>query len=221
VPSFEIEDSHPGERVCGIDEAGMGSWAGPLVVAGCLFLEHSLPHDLAFLDDSKRLSRSKREALFEVIVRYPLIKHQFAVVAETVIDAVGLAEAWKRGVIEAASPLGASLCIVDGTRRVDIPGIRECLPIIKGDQKSYSIAAASIVAKVIRDRIMQDVHVEFPEYGFDKNVGYGTKLHMNSISKFGICRSHRRSYAPIRDHESGESGESGGHINRTVRRPTV
>jgi ribonuclease HII len=205
VPDFEIEDLYKRETVCGADEAGMGSWAGPLVVASCLFLGHTLPPSLISLNDSKKVLRSRRESLFEELMKCPLIRYGIAVINESLIDEAGLAEAWRIGVVKSVSGLHATICIIDGTRWVDIPGIVKCIPLVRGDGKSYSIAAASIIAKVTRDRIMLDIHREFPGYGFDRNVGYGTRYHMESISKLGVCERHRRSYAPIRKFIMGHS----------------
>jgi ribonuclease HII len=197
MPDFSIESSYEHEIICGVDEAGLGAWAGPLVVASCLFLDRVLPQGLLLIDDSKKLTRPKRECIFEEISSCPGIRYKFSVIGEEIIYDVGLVGAWRKGVVESVSSLGATVCLLDGIRKASIPNIK-CVPIVKGDQKSFSIAAASIIAKVTRDRIMQGVHREFPVYGFDRNVGYGTSEHMKSISKFGICKRHRKNYAPIR-----------------------
>jgi ribonuclease HII len=136
--------------------------------------------------------------MFKKISSCPTIKYRFAIIDEKIIYDFGLAEAWRRGVIESTSGLGASVCLLDGVRKVVIPSVKECRTVVKGDQKSYSIAAASIIAKVTRDKIMQNIHTNFPVYGFDRNVGYGTVEHMAAINRFGICERHRKNYAPIR-----------------------
>jgi ribonuclease HII len=199
MPSFEMENLYPDERVCGLDEAGMGPWAGPLVVAGCVFSSREPALDfLDKIDDSKRLSPKKRGELMALIADCDAIEHGVAVIEADVIDEIGLAEAWRRGVLEVALDLSPAICLIDGTRSVEIPGTSRCLPIVKGDQKSYTIAVASIIAKVTRDGIMRDIHRENPEYGFDQHVGYGTALHKSMLMRHGPSKHHRKSFAPVR-----------------------
>lgn len=198
MPSFDFETLYNGSTVCGIDEAGLGPLAGPIVVASCCIEQLNLPDDLLKgINDSKKLSKQKRERIFELLVNTSNIKYGISIVGNAIIDSIGLAAAWKKGVLEAADGLNPDVCLIDGNRRIDIPH-SEVITIVKGDQKSYSIAAASIIAKVTRDRIMLKIHEEFPQYGFDKHVGYGTKLHMDNLAKYGPCKYHRKSYAPIR-----------------------
>ena len=198
MPNFEFENLYPGEIVFGIDEAGLGPLAGPLVAASCYIQNQSLSDELLEnINDSKKLSQKKREYLFEIITHFPTIKYGVAIVENTEIDKLGLSNAWKKAIIGSLGSQFADVCLIDGNRKVSVPNCKTA-SIVKGDQKSYSIAAASIIAKVTRDRIMKQIHEEFPQYGFDKHVGYGTKQHMEALSKFGPCRYHRFCYAPVK-----------------------
>lgn len=198
MPNFEFENLYPNKVVYGIDEAGLGPLAGPIVVASCSIQNQFLSDELLQnINDSKKLTKKKREYLFEIITNTPNIKYSVAVVENHLIDEIGLSNAWKTGILNSVTNTSANVCLIDGIRKVIIPN---CLSvsIVKGDQKSFSIASASIIAKVSRDRIMQNVHQEFPQYGFDKHVGYGTKQHLESLMKFGPCKYHRLCYAPVK-----------------------
>lgn len=197
-PDFEFEKIYEGKEIYGIDEAGLGPLAGPIVVASCCIQDFRLSDELLnSINDSKKISKKKRESLFEIITNTLNIKYGISIVENTVIDEIGLSAAWKKGVIESVLEFNPEICLIDGSRRVEIPNCKT-ISIVKGDQKSYSIAAASIIAKVTRDRIMRKIHEEFPEYGFDEHVGYGTKQHMEMLMQYGPCKYHRKSYAPIR-----------------------
>lgn len=199
MPSFDLENSYSPKIVCGTDEVGLGPLAGPVVVCSCFILDHNLPLEiLNQIDDSKKLSQKKREALFELTTKSEQIIHAVSIVSPEVIDEIGLAAAWKKGVVESIQKLSIhpDVCLLDGIRKVELDGV-EIVPVVKGDQKSFSISTASIIAKVTRDRIMQKIHEELPEFGFDRNVGYGTKQHMEALKKFGPSKHHRMSYAPV------------------------
>ncbi|MDR2667300.1 MAG: ribonuclease HII [Holosporales bacterium] len=199
MPTFEIENLYPNDIVCGIDEAGLGAIAGPIVVASCLIKNQNLFDALLIhIDDSKKLTRKMREYLFEIMINNTDIDYGISIVGNDVIDRDGLSAAWKQGVIESVKEQSATLCLIDGIRDVVIPNCNT-VSVVKGDQRSYSIAAASIIAKVTRDRIMNQIHAKHPEYGFDKHVGYGTRLHLNNLTKFGPCDFHRNSYAPVKN----------------------
>lgn len=198
MPTFDFENKYPNKIVCGIDEAGLGPLAGPLVVA-CVVIGQDLPDEfLKHIDDSKKLSPKKRENAFAILVDQCNIRHSIAIIEPQEIDSSGLSAAWQSGIISALQTIEAKIdvCLLDGNKK---PKYENCLieTIVKGDQKSYSIASASIIAKVTRDRIMQEVHKEFPQYGFNKNVGYGTKFHAEQLKIHGFCRQHRQSYAPV------------------------
>lgn len=198
-PSFEIEEMYESQEIFGIDEAGLGPLAGPLVVAACCIEHRELSDELLInINDSKKLSRKKREYLFEILANTPNIKCGISVIDNETIDEAGLSNAWRMGVVSSLIKFNPKICIIDGKRRVEIPGCK-VIPVVDGDQKSYTIAAASIIAKVTRDRIMMEIHEEFPEYGFDHHVGYGTRMHLDNLRRFGPCEYHRQSYVPIKN----------------------
>ena len=191
--TYELESKYTDEGykiICGCDEAGRGPLAGPVVAAACV-----LPIGLVIdgLNDSKKLTEKKREMLFEIIkkeaVAYAIASADVKEIEEmNILNASMLA--MKRAID--ALPTKADLALIDGnvTRGFDIPAI----PVIKGDAISPSIAAASILAKVTRDRLLLEYDALYPEYGFAKHKGYGTKLHMDSIRKYGPLPIHRRDF---------------------------
>jgi ribonuclease HII len=200
MPTFTIENKYGEQIVAGVDEAGLGPLAGPLVVCACIIKIRKLPHFLSVsIDDSKKLSSQKREKIFEQIVNNESFVYGISVVSSSVIDENGLLHAWQLGISQSVSNLTVipDVCLLDGNMQIKINQITT-ESIVKGDQKSYSIASASIIAKVTRDRIMQKIHTKFPMYGFDKNAGYGTKFHLQALEKYGITQYHRKSYAPIK-----------------------
>ncbi|MCK4956416.1 MAG: ribonuclease HII [Candidatus Cloacimonetes bacterium] len=178
----------------GVDEAGRGPLAGPVVVASVI-----LGKDVHFegLNDSKKLSEKKREILFEQIITKAKEFH-VEIVPREIIDEKNILQATLWGMEESILKLKnkPTLCLIDGNSMPKrIADISET--VVKGDGKYASIAAASILAKVTRDRIMQKLHLEFPEYNFAKNKGYPTKEHLEAIRKHGITPHHRRSYKPV------------------------
>lgn len=179
--------------VAGLDEAGKGAWAGP-VVAGAVILPEKTK--LPGLDDSKRLSAKRREELFHRILDQALA-FGVGVRDAFIIDEIGLAEAHRQAMQEAVDALATrpDLLLIDGMgiRKLGVKGV--C--IIKGDQKVRCIAAASIIAKVTRDRIMRACDTAFPQYGFADHKGYGTEQHHEALLQHGICSLHRLSYAPV------------------------
>ena len=183
-----------GTRVCGIDEAGRGPWAGPVVAAAVILSPSLVPSGI---DDSKKLTASKREALYELIIRQADCGVGIATAEE--IDALNIWGATKLAMQRAVAGLSAApdYALVDGKLTLPLPCPVQA--IISGDSKSLSIAAASIIAKVTRDRIMKQLHREFPHYGWQNNAGYGTAAHIEAIRQHGISPHHRRSFKPIRD----------------------
>ncbi len=178
----------------GIDEAGRGPLAGPVVAACCV-----LPRDaeILYLNDSKKLSEKRREALLPEIEEKALA-FGYGIVSEKRIDEINILnatyEAMRLAIAQVEEKLGRApeLLLNDA---VTIPGVSiPQLPIIKGDAKSVSIAAASIIAKVTRDHLMLDYDQKYPEYGFAKNKGYGTKVHIEALKQYGPCEIHRRSF---------------------------
>jgi ribonuclease HII len=200
-PSFLIENQHWGKIICGIDEAGRGPLAGP-VVAACVILNQN--NLIAGINDSKKLSKAKRQKLFAEICK----NHQFAIgiVEAKIIDEINILQATKLAMLKAFENLQKKyqifpeIILVDGNFSPFAKSgkISEILPIIKGDSKSLSIAAASIIAKETRDEIMLNLHQEFPVYNFNKHAGYPTKSHIQAIKDFGICAQHRQTFQPIK-----------------------
>lgn len=176
--------------VCGIDEAGRGPLAGP-VVAGAVIL----PKDcqILYLNDSKQLSEKKREELYDVIMENA-VSCGIGYASPERIDEINILQATYEAMREAVSKLGISPDILLNDA-VTIPEIKiRQVPIIKGDAKSVSIAAASIIAKVTRDRLMMDYDKVFPEYGFASNKGYGAQAHIEALKKFGPTPIHRKTF---------------------------
>jgi ribonuclease HII len=181
----------------GLDEAGRGPLAGPVVVAACAM---PFPCPLEGIDDSKRLSEAERDALFEPISRLALAS-AVIVVEPAEIDSLnilrasleGMARAW-RALVKAHPELASARVLVDGRDRAPLPPEVLQHPLIKGDSRSLNIAAASILAKVTRDRLMEEAHLHWPQYGFDRHKGYPTVAHRRAIAEHGPCPIHRRSF---------------------------
>lgn len=191
MKSFEREYAAKGfTAICGIDEAGRGPLAGP-VAAACVILPPDT--DILYLNDSKKLSPKRRDLLFDEI-REKAAAYSVCMVGPERIDEINILQATYEAMRNAVGSLSVTpdLLLVDA---VTIPGtgIRQ-VPIIKGDQKSASIAAASILAKVTRDRYMEECSAKWPEYGFDAHKGYGTAKHMEKLRELGPCPIHRRSF---------------------------
>ena len=183
----------PHRRVAGVDEAGRGAWAGPVIAAAVM-----LPPDFdpAGLDDSKKLTAAQRETLYARIAAHA----EIAVGRRTPedIDTINILQATMAAMRDAVAGLdhAPAHVLVDGNRLPDASW--EATALIKGDARAPSIAAASIVAKVTRDRLMREAHGRFPDYGWDSNKGYGAPAHIRGLEACGITPEHRRSYAPIR-----------------------
>ncbi len=199
MPDFACEKTIAAAKlIAGVDEAGRGPWAGPVVAGAVVFPNLEISDSLARgLDDSKKLTAAKREALFDELRRSnALIGCGMASVEE--IDAMNILQATFLAMRRAVESLSAvpDFAIVDGNK---IPPELPCPArfLIKGDALSLSVAAASIVAKVTRDRLMRDLAKEFPYYGWEKNAGYGTKAHQDGLAAHGVCVHHRKSYAPV------------------------
>ncbi len=183
------------QQIAGLDEVGRGPLAGPVTVAAVILDPHHIP---AGLDDSKKLSPARREALFEAI----LGSAQVSVVSLPAqrIDQINILqatfEAMRRAIL--ALTVSADFALIDGR---DVPSGLACpaKAIIKGDAKILSIAAASIIAKVTRDRVLQQADLSYPAYGFASNKGYGSPQHLAAIAKFGATPLHRLSFAPLRN----------------------
>ncbi|MBR6689482.1 MAG: ribonuclease HII [Clostridia bacterium] len=178
------------EFVCGIDEAGRGPLCGPVVAAAVILKKDD---HIEGVNDSKKLSEKKREQLFETI-KERAVAWSVGIVDEETIDNINILEATRLAMKKAVEGLKQKpdFALVDAEKKVpiDVP----YSPIIKGDALSESIAAASIIAKVTRDHMIIELDKEYPEYGFAKNKGYGTKEHTEAIKKYGLCKAHRKSF---------------------------
>ena len=188
----EYERQYAGKGfICGVDEAGRGPLAGPVVAAAVI-----LPEDETFiyLNDSKKVTEKRREALYEQIVS-KAVSYGIGIVSHDIIDEINILQATYRAMRSAVENMDIrpDVCLVDAVTIPDLGDIEQ-VPIIKGDAKSVSIAAASVLAKVTRDRMMAEMGEKYPQYGFEKHKGYGTKAHMEAIREFGPCPEHRRTF---------------------------
>ncbi len=179
------------QRIAGIDEAGRGPLAGPVVVAGVIMPQDSM---IEGVNDSKKVSEKKREKLYDAIIE-EAISYSVAIIGQDVIDEINILNATKQGVTKVVEGLEVKpdLILVDALTHIDTKGIPYDA-IIKGDAKCYNIAAASILAKVTRDRIMREWDEIYPQYGFLAHKGYGTAKHIAAIKEYGLCPIHRRSF---------------------------
>lgn len=185
-------------RIAGFDEAGRGPLAGP-VIACAVVINSKFKNQKAFrgIKDSKQLSSKKREEFYKAITKNFLVEWAIGMVSEKVIDKINIFEATKLAAEKAIQKLRKKpdFLILDGNFKInlDIPQ----KPIIKADEKIFSCAAASIIAKVTRDRLMEKYHKIFPKYRFDKHKGYGTAFHLKMLKKYGPCKIHRKSFRPV------------------------
>ena len=190
----------------GIDEAGRGPWAGPVVAAAILIQVGPLPSALSGLDDSKRLNQKQRAQLFRTIPS-TVVAHGIAQVEPSVIDEINILQATLRAMKLACDrtlnqvarhglPV-PKVALVDGNARVPSLSIdQHC--VVKGDARSIAIAAASIIAKEVRDHRMRALDIRYPHYGFAQHKGYGTAAHQAALLQHGVCPIHRKSYRPIK-----------------------
>ena len=197
-PSFEWENHVQAlgySRVAGIDEAGRGPLAGPLVVAACRLPPNC---DVSHINDSKKLRPQDRVALFEKLMQMEGFVYAIEIISPEMIDQMNILQATLYGMHKVATRLASDLdCVlIDGNRlpkELPCPGFA----VVKGDQLSFSIAAASILAKITRDKIMMSYHEMYPDYGFDQHKGYPTKMHLERLKQMGASPIHRRSYKPV------------------------
>ncbi len=203
TPTFELEQASP-QPVAGVDEVGRGPWAGPVVAAAVILQAERIP---AGLNDSKKLTRLRREALLPLLEDQALIGIGLASVEE--IDQHNILAASMLAMTRAvaALPVTPALALVDGNRAPDLAC--PVTTIIKGDARCLSIAAASIVAKVTRDRLMETLAGEHPGYGWERNAGYGTAEHRDGLDRLGITAHHRLSFRPIAERAALRDALSG------------
>lgn len=202
---FEFERelwSRGATLVAGVDEAGRGPLAGPVAAAAVIFPSHwgesGFDERLRGLNDSKQLTETQREEFFSILIAHPEVRFAIAVVDAATIDRINILQATHHAMNEALVQLQPQPehVLVDGrpVKSIRLPSTA----IVKGDARSYSIAAASVLAKVTRDRMMLEFHEQFPAYGFAEHKGYGTPQHLAAIARHGPCPIHRRSFAPLK-----------------------
>jgi len=199
--SFENQLRKDGYRiVAGIDEAGRGPLAGPVMAAAAVV---SVDYTHGVLNDSKQLSEKVREQIYEELIADERVMFASAAVEPDKIDEINILQATYLAMARAFEKLRPTpdIALIDGKPVKNFPGLHKA--VVKGDSLSLSIAAASIVAKVERDRIMCDYALQYPEYGFERHKGYGTKMHCEALQKHGPCPIHRRSFAPVALAEGG------------------
>lgn len=184
--------------VAGIDEAGRGPLAGPVVAAAVVFLEHKAPKGL---DDSKKLTAPRREALYEELAENPDVIWAVSVQGADVVDRINILQATHRAMREAVASLNRAVdhSLIDGLPVKNFPTPQTAM--VGGDALSFSIAAASILAKVTRDRLMHEADTTFPQYGFRNHKGYGTPEHLAALREHGPCPLHRVSFSPVAQRE--------------------
>jgi ribonuclease HII len=194
--------------IAGIDEAGRGPLAGPVVAAAVAFerepLETGGAEIFAGLTDSKALTEKRREHFFEQLQGCGFARIEFAVIGPDIIDEINILQATWKAMAEAVARISPrpDLALVDGR---PVRGLCcKSQNIVKGDAQSLSIAAASVIAKVTRDRMMVELDAQFPQYGFAKHKGYGTQAHLDAIHRHGPCLHHRKTFRPVSELNQGE-----------------
>ena len=187
----KLYESGKVELICGIDEAGRGPLAGPVVVGAVIMPKDSM---IEGVNDSKKISEKKRENLYELITK-EAIAYSVGIVDQTVIDDINILNATKKALTESIVGLETKpdVIMVDALNKIDTCGI-PYISVIKGEAKIYSIACASIIAKVTRDRMMYEYDKVYPVYGFAKHKGYGTAFHIDAIKENGLCMIHRKTF---------------------------
>ena len=194
---YETKAVNQGFRnISGVDEAGRGPLAGPVVAAAVIFSPNI---DIVDLDDSKKLSPKKREELF-LEIQERATAYGVAVIGHKIIDEINILQAARLAMKQAVDQLNPipDLLLIDGNQKIE--SSIDQWAIVKGDSKSLSIAAASVLAKVTRDRIMDDYHKLYPQYAFNRHKGYGTKLHRTLIQEYGPCPIHRSKFKGVSEY---------------------
>ena len=188
-------------KIAGVDEVGRGALAGPVVCAAVVFnkkfIQDNIHSTFKDLTDSKQISEKKRNKFFSILTNNKLIQVGIGTICNEEIDKTNILASTHKAMIEASKKIIKDFILVDGlpVRGFDCKSTN----IIKGDFLSISISAASVIAKVTRDRIMLDMHQLYPQYRFDKNKGYGTADHISALNKFGISIIHRKTFKPVKD----------------------
>ena len=194
VPDFCIEKNCVEKIIAGVDEAGRGPLCGPVVAGAVVFLKYDFD-DMPLISDSKQMSERQREVAYDWITQNTIWAVGQCSPAE--IDELNILWASMRAMERAVAKLSRvpELCLIDGNR---VPKNLRGRAVVRGDAKSLSIAAASIIAKETRDKIMHELAQKFPEYGWDRNAGYPTAEHLSAIEKYGVTEHHRRTFGPVK-----------------------
>ena len=201
IPDFSLENASGHQFVAGVDEAGRGPLCGPVVAAAVVFPNREIDIPVV-IRDSKQMTAKQRAVAFEWIKQNTCWAVAECSPAE--IDELNILWAAMTAMYRAVQKLDCvpQYCLVDGNR---LPNGLNGMPVVKGDAKSLSIAAASIVAKETRDAIMHDLAIQFPQYGWDKNAGYPTQSHLQAIEKYGINQHYRKSFGPVKERVKNET----------------
>ena len=197
VPDFSIEKNCGKKIIAGVDEAGRGPLCGPVVAGAVIFTKYDFD-DMPLISDSKQMSEKQRDVAYDWLTNNSDVVWAVAECSASEIDELNILQASLTAMTRAVDKLNIKpeYCLIDGNK---IPKGLIGEPVVKGDAKSLSIAAASILAKVTRDRIMKDLSKQFPQYCWDKNSGYPTQQHLQAIDKYGINEHYRKSYRPIKE----------------------
>lgn len=196
IPDFCIEKYCGHKIVVGVDEAGRGPLCGPVVAGAVVFKKYEFD-DMPIISDSKQMNEKQREIAYDWITNNPDIIWAVGQCSAVEIDEMNILRASLTAMKRAIAKLDIvpEYCLVDGNKMIDSMSGQA---VVKGDSKSMSIAAASIIAKVTRDRIMHELAIKFPQYAWDKNAGYPTKQHLQAIEKYGINEHYRKTYGPVK-----------------------
>ncbi len=197
VPDFSIEKKCGKKIVAGADEAGRGPLCGPVVAGAVVFKKYDFD-DMPLICDSKQMSEKQRNIAYDWITNNSDIIWSVAQCSAAEIDDMNILQASLTAMTRAIDALGVDVeyCLIDGNK---MPKGLQGESVVKGDAKSLSIAAASILAKVTRDRIMKDLAQKYPQYDWDKNAGYPTQQHLQAIDKYGINEHYRKTYRPVKE----------------------
>lgn len=195
--SYENHNGAPKRKIAGLDEVGRGPIAGPVVAACAMFVGDFDAAFLSTIDDSKKLSPARRQAIFDILTSGDQCLFGVGAASVAEIESLNVGKASQLAMRRALRrlPVKPDLALVDGKARVDLPC--DVKMIVKGDQLSLSIAAASIIAKVVRDRLMTKLSGRYSAYGWERNAGYGTAAHLTALRSVGVCAHHRRGFAPV------------------------
>ena len=197
IPDFSIEINCGKKIIAGVDEAGRGALCGPVVAGAVVFLNNSFD-DMPLISDSKQMSEKQREKAYNWLTNNPDVIWAVGQCSAHEIDELNILWASMLAMERAVANLSLNpeICLIDGNR---VPKNLNGIAIIKGDAKSLSVAAASIIAKVTRDNIMHELSVQYPQYNWNKNNGYPTLEHLQAIDKYGINEHYRKTYRPIKE----------------------